>query len=242
MTVLGLDCAGKTAGVAVCQDEQLVYESRLCAGFTHSETLLCLCKEALRACRLCVQKLSLLAVTAGPGSFTGLRIALPWQRASLSRMISPAPASLRWRALPSAPRRQEAACARWTPAGARCTMRPLPWARRGPRRLWPDGHGPAAALTEQILRLPRPLWLLGDGAGLVLGAAWRQPAGYIPAGRGRALRRGAGCVPRRAARTAAKRAGPCPVLPAPLAGRARTRRKAGPARACEHLHGKEVFV
>ena len=35
-----------------------------------------LCKEALRACRLCVQKLSLLAVTAGPGSFTGLRIGL----------------------------------------------------------------------------------------------------------------------------------------------------------------------
>ena len=29
---------------------------------------------------------------------------------------------------------------------------------------------PPAALTEQILRLPRPLWLLGDGAGLVLGA------------------------------------------------------------------------
>ena len=76
MTVLGLDCAGKTAGVAVCQGGQLLYESRLCAGFTHSETLLCLCEEALRACGLCVQELSLLAVTAGPGSFTGLRIGL----------------------------------------------------------------------------------------------------------------------------------------------------------------------
>ena len=32
MTVLGLDCAGKTAGVALCRDGELFYESRLCAG------------------------------------------------------------------------------------------------------------------------------------------------------------------------------------------------------------------
>ena len=76
MTVLGLDCAGKTAGVALCRDGELFYESRLCAGFTHSETLLPLCEEALRACRLSLQDISLLAVTAGPGSFTGLRIGL----------------------------------------------------------------------------------------------------------------------------------------------------------------------
>ena len=76
MTVLGLDCAGKTAGVALCTDGELFYESRLCAGFTHSETLLPLCEEALRACRLSLQDISLLAVTAGPGSFTGLRIGL----------------------------------------------------------------------------------------------------------------------------------------------------------------------
>ena len=170
MTVLGLDCAGKTAGVAVCQDEQLVYESRLCAGFTHSETLLCLCEEALRACRLCVQELSLLAVTAGPGSFTGLRIGLAVAKGlAFPHDIPCAGVSTLESLAFCAPPAGSCVCALDARRGevyhAAFAMGP-----QGPRRLWPDGHGPAAALTEQIPRLPRPLWLLGDGAGLVLGA------------------------------------------------------------------------
>lgn len=170
MTVLGLDCAGKTAGVAVCRDEQLLYESRLCTGFTHSETLLCLCEEALRACRLCVQELSLLAVTAGPGSFTGLRIGLAVAKGLAFPHDIPCAGVSTLEALAfCAPPVGSCVCALDARRGevyhAAFAMGP-----QGPRRLWPDGHSPAAALTEQILRLPRPLWLLGDGAGLVLGA------------------------------------------------------------------------
>ena len=55
MTWLGWIGGRKTAGVALLQDGELFYESRLCAGFTHSETLLPLCEEALRACRLSLQ-------------------------------------------------------------------------------------------------------------------------------------------------------------------------------------------
>ena len=39
MNILAVDTAGKTAGVALLQDDRLLYEVYLDAGMTHSETL-----------------------------------------------------------------------------------------------------------------------------------------------------------------------------------------------------------
>ncbi len=80
MIILGLDSSAKTAGVAIAEcsgdTAQLLYEGWLGTGFTHSETLLELVDSALRACRLDVGAVELYALTAGPGSFTGLRIGM----------------------------------------------------------------------------------------------------------------------------------------------------------------------
>ena len=76
MNVLALDSSAKTAGVALLQQDHLLYESHLAAGFTHSETLLQLVDGALTACRLAPDGIDCYAVTCGPGSFTGLRIGL----------------------------------------------------------------------------------------------------------------------------------------------------------------------
>ena len=76
MIVLGLDSTGKTASAALVQDGVLIYENYLAAGLTHSERLLTLCDDALRAAGLQVKDVDLFAVTHGPGSFTGLRIGL----------------------------------------------------------------------------------------------------------------------------------------------------------------------
>ncbi len=80
MIVLGLDSSAKTAGVAIVESTagtaSLLYESWLGTGFTHSETLLELVDSALRACRLEPDAVDLYALTAGPGSFTGLRIGM----------------------------------------------------------------------------------------------------------------------------------------------------------------------
>ena len=40
MNILAVDTAGKTAGVALLQDDRLLYEVYLDAGMTHSETLM----------------------------------------------------------------------------------------------------------------------------------------------------------------------------------------------------------
>ena len=146
------------------------YESRLCAGFTHSETLLPLCEEALRACRLSLQDISLLAVTAGPGSFTGLRIGLATVKGLAFAHGTPCAGVSTLEALAfCAPPVGSCVCALDARRGevyhAGFSMGP-----QGPARLWPDGHGPASALAGQALCLPGPVWLLGDGAPLVLDA------------------------------------------------------------------------
>lgn len=170
MTVLGLDCAGKTAGVALCRDGELFYESRLCAGFTHSETLLPLCEEALRACRLSLQDISLLAVTAGPGSFTGLRIGLATVKGLAFAHGTPCAGVSTLEALAfCAPPVGSCVCALDARPG-RSVPRRFFHGAAGAARLWPDGHGPASALAGQALCLPGPVWLLGDGAPLVLDA------------------------------------------------------------------------
>ena len=76
MNILAVDTAGKTAGVALLQDDRLLYEVYLDGGMTHSETLMPMIDTCLKLCGLTCADIDLYAVNAGPGSFTGLRIGL----------------------------------------------------------------------------------------------------------------------------------------------------------------------
>ena len=74
MNILAVDTAGKTAGVALLQDDRLLYECYLDAGMTHSETIMPLIDNCLKFCHLTCADIDVYGVNAGPGSFTGLRI------------------------------------------------------------------------------------------------------------------------------------------------------------------------
>lgn len=74
MYVLGIDTSTMTGGVALLQDDKLVGESVLNIRTTHSERLLPALEELLAHGGVEVQRLGLLSVVTGPGSFTGLRI------------------------------------------------------------------------------------------------------------------------------------------------------------------------
>ena len=76
MNILAVDTAGKTAGVALLQDDRLLYEVYLDAGMTHSETLMPMIDTCLKMCGMTCAEIDLYGVNAGPGSFTGLRIGL----------------------------------------------------------------------------------------------------------------------------------------------------------------------
>lgn len=75
-TIFAIDASGKTAGVSVFQNGSIVFEETLHQGLTHSETLMALIDKAFSETNLTPEKVSKYAITAGPGSFTGLRIGM----------------------------------------------------------------------------------------------------------------------------------------------------------------------
>ena len=74
MKIAALDSSGLVASVAVIEDEVLVAEYTVNHKKTHSQTLLPMLDEIKRMVELDLGTLDAIAVSAGPGSFTGLRI------------------------------------------------------------------------------------------------------------------------------------------------------------------------
>lgn len=74
MKILALDSSGLVASVAVVEDEILLGEYTVNYKKTHSQTLLPMLDEVARMIELELNTLDAIAVAAGPGSFTGLRI------------------------------------------------------------------------------------------------------------------------------------------------------------------------
>lgn len=74
MKILGIDSSGLVATVAIQSDDILVGEYTIHNKKTHSQTLLPMIQDMLRMAEVPVEELDAIAVAAGPGSFTGLRI------------------------------------------------------------------------------------------------------------------------------------------------------------------------
>src|SRR5207245_1583365 len=76
MRVLAVETSSLAGGVALLDDERLVAEYLLDVSVTHSERLMAAVDEVLTGARWTGRDLGGLAVAVGPGSFTGLRIAV----------------------------------------------------------------------------------------------------------------------------------------------------------------------
>ncbi len=74
MKILGLDSSGLAASVAVVEDGILLAEFTTNYKKTHSQTLLPMMDEIRKMVDLDMETVDAIAVAAGPGSFTGLRI------------------------------------------------------------------------------------------------------------------------------------------------------------------------
>ena len=164
MICMGIDAAGRTAGVALTKDDQLLYECFVNGGLSHSETLMGLVDGAFKATGLAPTDLDLYGVCAGPGSFTGLRIGLATVKglAFVNNTPCAGVSTLEALALPQ--------------QGEGTVLCALD-ARRGEvywaafdlathARLTPDAAQPVDALTDFVSNCKKPLFFVGVGAQL----------------------------------------------------------------------------
>ena len=76
MKLLALETTAKAASCAVLEDGVPLATAWQATGLTHSRTLLPMVEDMLKNSELKLQDMDAIAVAAGPGSFTGLRIGI----------------------------------------------------------------------------------------------------------------------------------------------------------------------
>ena len=168
MKLLAFESSAKAASTALLSDGCLLAEYTQNSGQTHSRTLMEMAKNMIAGCDLTPQDIDAVAVAAGPGSFTGIRIGMAcakgfaWGRQLPLYGVSTLEAMVRG-----------AACA----DGIYCACMD---ARKGQiyNALFEQRNGSLTRLTEDraiaVSELAQQLevqtqcvWLVGDGAKLV---------------------------------------------------------------------------
>ncbi|MBD5097963.1 MAG: tRNA (adenosine(37)-N6)-threonylcarbamoyltransferase complex dimerization subunit type 1 TsaB [Clostridiales bacterium] len=74
MKIIALESSAVTASAAVAEDDRLLAQSFQNSGLTHSATLMPMVSDLLKNTGLTLDEMDVVAVAAGPGSFTGVRI------------------------------------------------------------------------------------------------------------------------------------------------------------------------
>ena len=76
MKILALETSAKSVSTAVVENGVPLAYAYQCTGLTHSRTLMPMVDAMLKNAELTLGDMDAVAVAAGPGSFTGLRIGL----------------------------------------------------------------------------------------------------------------------------------------------------------------------
>lgn len=74
MRILAVDTSAVCAAVAVTEDGKILSESQTNTGLTHSRTLMPMIDSTLKNAEISLDSIDFFACSAGPGSFTGIRI------------------------------------------------------------------------------------------------------------------------------------------------------------------------
>lgn len=74
MKILAVDTSATAASVAVAEENKLIGEFSINTALTHSQTLMPMIDELLKNTGTSIDDIEAVAVNAGPGSFTGVRI------------------------------------------------------------------------------------------------------------------------------------------------------------------------
>ncbi len=179
MKILALETSAAACSAALCRDGELTAQFFQNSGLTHSRTLLPMVDALLRDSGHTLEEVDVIAVAAGPGSFTGLRIGvatakgLAWPGnkpcapcSTLESMAWPL-AHLEGRLIVCAmdARRQQVYNALFLARGG------------GLERLTPDRAISLAELGEELKKYENPKIAVGDGAQLCYNTLAEQVPG-----------------------------------------------------------------
>lgn len=161
MRVLAIETSTLAGGVALCEDGRIAGLSALDVALTHSERLLAMIDRLLDDCRWTLARVDGLALSIGPGSFTGLRVGAATVKGlalALDVPVAPVPtldalaANVPFAAAPVCAlldaRKGEVYCALYR------------WDEGAMRR---DSDYLALSPEAAVERLPSPVIVLGDG-------------------------------------------------------------------------------
>ena len=74
MRILAIDSSSTVASVAIVEEEKIIGEYTINNKITHSQTLLPMIDDMFKVSEIELETIDAIAITSGPGSFTGLRI------------------------------------------------------------------------------------------------------------------------------------------------------------------------
>lgn len=170
MRILALETAAKAVSAAITEDGRILASGYQDTGLTHSRTLMPIVEGLFRNTELTAADMNAIAVSAGPGSFTGVRIGVSTAKGLAFAASIPAVAVSTLAAL--------ARNVSFAEGLIVCAMD----ARRGQiynalfeagdgrlTRLTPDRAVALSDLAEELKNDSRPKTVLGDGAGLCFG-------------------------------------------------------------------------
>lgn len=164
MRILALETAAKAVSAAVTEDGKVLAAGFQDTGLTHSRTLMPIVEGLLKNTGLTVGDMDAIAVSAGPGSFTGVRIGVSAAKGLAFAADKPCAAvsTLAGLARNAAFLDGLVVCA--MDARRQQVYNALFEAKDGGlTRLTPDRAIALADLAEELGRDPRPKTVLGDG-------------------------------------------------------------------------------
>lgn len=167
MLILAFETSAKAGSVALHDGNTLLGESYCNTGLTHSQTLMTMAEDLLKTCGRTAQDVTAVAVAAGPGSFTGVRIGvaaakgfawgaeIPCYGVSTLEAMALCLGAHAGYVLPVMDARREQ------------VYTALFHAKNGIlERVAPDRAIALSQLAEEIKPLPEPVFLVGDGSHL----------------------------------------------------------------------------
>ena len=168
MKILAFESSAKAASTALLSDGLLLAEYTQNSGQTHSRTLMQMAKDMLTSCDLTPQDIGAVAVAAGPGSFTGVRIGMAcakgfaWGRQLPLYGVSTLEAMTRGAAYADG-----IYCACMDARKGQIYNALFDWTAGTLLRRTEDRAIAISELSQELQTISGPVYLIGDGAKLV---------------------------------------------------------------------------